>query len=72
MPMIDLDASLPDLIIDHPGLQPLFEELGLEYSCGGKSLRTACRDRGLEPQSIALWCQQRLPQINDSRTFQSE
>jgi hypothetical protein len=43
MDCVDLDSSVPDWLIEHPGLLALFQELGIDYCCGGKSLRTACR-----------------------------
>ena len=48
----DLDTAVPDWLIEHPGLLGLFETLSLEYSCGGKSLGTACREAGLEPREV--------------------
>ncbi len=49
---VDLDASAADWLIEYPQLLRLFEELGLDYSCGGKSLRTACQQRGLDPLAV--------------------
>lgn len=40
-------TSVPDWIIDHPETLSVFEELGIDYSCGGKSLERACQDRAL-------------------------
>ena len=48
----DLDWSLPDWIIEHPEAMEVFERRGLDYSCGGKSLAFACRDRCLDPQIV--------------------
>jgi iron-sulfur cluster repair protein YtfE (RIC family) len=56
MDEIDLDCSVPDWLIDHPELLPLFRELGLDYCCGGKSLSTACRDQRLDPQHVLARC----------------
>jgi SAM-dependent methyltransferase len=33
-------------------LLPLFQELGIDYCCGGKSLRTAYREQGLDPHEV--------------------
>lgn len=57
---IDLDSSVPDLVIEYPQLLKLFGELGIESTCGGKSLRTACRDRGLNPSAVVSQCEERL------------
>lgn len=43
----DLDTSVPDWIIEHPETLALFQELGIDYCCGGKSLACACREQGL-------------------------
>lgn len=48
----DLDSSVPDWVIDHPQSLALFQELGIDYCCGGKSLESACRERQLDPQAI--------------------
>jgi regulator of cell morphogenesis and NO signaling len=52
MDVVDLDSSVPDWLIEHPELLPLFRKLGIDYCCGGKSLDTACRERGLDPQIL--------------------
>jgi len=60
MSEIDLDASVPDLVVDHPRLLRLLQELGVEFTCGGKSLRTACLERGLNPTAVARQCEDLL------------
>ena len=55
---VDLGSSVPDWLIEHPGLLPLFQELGIDYCCGGKSLETACREKGLSPQEVLARCDQ--------------
>jgi iron-sulfur cluster repair protein YtfE (RIC family) len=45
----DLDSSVSDWLIDHPELLLLFERRQIEYTCGGKSLEYACRQRGIDP-----------------------
>jgi len=52
MTTCDLDSSLPDWILDCPKSLSLFERLGLDYSCGGKSLRYLCDERGLDPVEV--------------------
>jgi regulator of cell morphogenesis and NO signaling len=49
MDPLNLDTSMSDWVIDEPRTLKLFEQLELEYTCGGKSLRQACLDRGLAP-----------------------
>ena len=48
----DLDASIVDWVIDHPASVAIFEQLGIDYCCGGKSLRYACRERGLDAEVV--------------------
>ena len=48
----DLDTSVPEWIIEHPETLAVFQELGIDYCCGGKSLAYACRDRGLDPKTV--------------------
>ena len=33
----DLDTSVPDWVIDHPETLSVFQELGIDTCCGGKS-----------------------------------
>ena len=48
----DLDTSVPDWVIEHPETLIIFQTLGIDYSCGGKSLRYACREQGLDGDSV--------------------
>lgn len=52
MSQCDLDTAVSDWIIEHPATLAVFQELGIDYSCGGKSLAYACRHRGLDPQTV--------------------
>jgi regulator of cell morphogenesis and NO signaling len=54
---VDLDSSVPDWLIEYPALLSLFCELGIDYCCGGKSLRTACREQGLRPEDVLARCE---------------
>ena len=49
---LDLDSSVSDWLIERPQHMRTFEELGIDYSCGGKSLEFACRERGLDPRAV--------------------
>ncbi|REJ71141.1 MAG: hypothetical protein DWQ34_09170 [Planctomycetota bacterium] len=44
----DQATSVPDWLIEHPEILPVLRDLGLDYSCGGKSLEFACAERGLD------------------------
>lgn len=50
---LDLDSSVPDWLIEYPQLLPLFQEWGIEYCCGGKSLRTACLEKNLSLRDVS-------------------
>lgn len=57
MDHVDSDSSVPDWVIEYPRLLPLFEKLGIDYSCGGKSLRTACNERDLDIDAVLSQCE---------------
>ncbi len=69
MTLIDLDQSVPELLIDHAPLLAVFKRLGIEYTCGGKSLQTACRERGLDPDHVARLCAEYLAQEQDASSL---
>ena len=48
----DLDTPVPDWVIEHPPTLAVFQELGIDYSCGGKSLGYACRQQGLDAEVV--------------------
>lgn len=52
--MVDcsLDSSVPDWIIDHPETETVFQEFGIDTSCGGKSLVYLCDDLDLDPHLV--------------------
>ena len=52
MPEVDLESSVPDWLIEYPQALAVLESFGIDYSCGGKSLETACGERGLDPREI--------------------
>ena len=57
----DLFSSIPDWIIEHPRTATVFEQLGFDASCGGKSLEYLCLQQNLNPNSVlrrlhrAIW-----------------
>ncbi len=65
----DLDTPVPDWIIEHPETLAAFQELGIDCSCGGKSLAYACGQRGLNPAMVLTklnrCLQQRITDLND-------
>ncbi|MES2794157.1 MAG: DUF542 domain-containing protein [Planctomycetota bacterium] len=52
MEQFDLETSVPDWLIEYPQLLRLFEELRIDYSCGGKSLEFACLESGIDPDNF--------------------
>ena len=54
-----------DWAVEHPESIPIFEKYGIDYSCGGKSLEYACRQRAINPQAI-------LAEIRQQQTERAE
>ena len=52
MTSCDLDTSVPDWIIEHPKTLAVFQELGIDCSCGGKSLGYLCLQMGLNGEVV--------------------
>lgn len=48
----DLNTSAPDWIIEYPATLSVFQEFGIDYTCGGKSLEYECQQRGLSPALV--------------------
>ncbi|HEV7280464.1 MAG TPA: hypothetical protein VGN57_09660 [Pirellulaceae bacterium] len=51
-PLHDLDSSAVDWIIDHPSTAAIFDRLGIDVSCPGKSLAYHCERLGLDPVDV--------------------
>lgn len=47
-----LDTPVPDWVIDHPETLAVFQEFGIDCSCGGKSLGFVCREQGLREEPV--------------------
>ncbi len=53
MPTISADTHVADLVLADPSRARVFEKLGIDYCCGGKTpLAGACRTLGLEPGDV--------------------
>lgn len=65
----DLDTTVPDWVIEHPETLAVFEELGIDCSCGGKSLAYVCCERGLAVEKVLFELQRCLnadpPPVSD-------
>lgn len=54
----DASSSLPDWLIEHPESAEVFDELGLDTSCGGRSLEFLCVQQSLDVRFVLLRLQQ--------------
>ena len=78
--MIDPSRTVAELVLEQPSRSRVFEELGVDYCCGGKrSLTDACEARGIaldhavaaldatanEPSPERDWTQAPLPELCD-------
>ncbi|MCA9047662.1 MAG: DUF542 domain-containing protein [Planctomycetaceae bacterium] len=45
------EDTIPDWLIEHPETIAVFTAMGIDYSCGGKSLEYACLQSG---QDVAV------------------
>lgn len=45
-------SCIPDWIIDHPESASVFDEFGLDTSCGCKSLEFVCRQQDIHPATV--------------------
>lgn len=52
MILCTLDDAVTDWIIDYPETELVFQRLGLDYSCSGKSLKYVCYEQGLDAQPV--------------------
>ena len=52
MPESGLETSVPDWVIDYPQTLAIFQALGIDVSCGGKSLEYVCLQKGLHPETV--------------------
>lgn len=66
MQHVDETSSVPDWIIEYPALLSYFEQLGIDYSCGGKSLEIACGERGLNIGDVIKQCERLVSASNRS------
>lgn len=52
VPLHDLDSSPVDWVLDRPSSATVFDRLGIDYSCPGKSLAYHCERLGLDPADV--------------------
>ena len=64
--MIDSTTTVSDIVRERPGLAPLFEQLKIDYCCGGnRPLDSACAERGLDPATVVSMLNASLGQESD-------
>jgi len=55
MTPIDPSTTVAELAVERPQRTRIFEQLGLDYCCGGgRSLETACADEGLDLHTVLV------------------
>lgn len=65
--VIDLTATVGELVARQPALSRVFEEVGVDYCCGGKRpLAEACRQKGLDPAAVAARLEQEAARLDDN------
>jgi regulator of cell morphogenesis and NO signaling len=51
--MTTMHETVGELVAERPGWARVFEELGIDYCCGGqRTLREACERRGLSLDAV--------------------
>jgi len=47
-----LNTSVVEWVIEHPEAETVFQELGIDYCCDGKSLAYVCHQQGLDGVAV--------------------
>ena len=63
----DMDSTAPDWVIEYPESERVFNELGIDTSCGGKSLLHLCAHQGLDPDVVLARLQVVVERAQDQR-----
>ncbi|MDD3178851.1 MAG: iron-sulfur cluster repair di-iron protein [Opitutaceae bacterium] len=49
------EMKVADIVASHPSLARMFEQVGIDYCCGGKrTLAEACSDKDLDPRTLVV------------------
>lgn len=68
---ITVTKSIAELVVKHPEIRKLLEEMGIDYCCGGKiSLKEACGKAGLSPQDVVQRLKKVIQNSDDGRAYQ--
>ena len=53
MSALSVETTVGEVVSERPGLSGVFENLGIDFCCGGKNtLAEACREKGLDPETV--------------------
>lgn len=64
MSQLSIHSSVGQFVVDQPDRARLFEQIGIDYCCGGKRpLADVCRDKGLDAVDV---CRKLLDSIPDA------
>ena len=64
--MITTTTTVSDIVRERPGLASLFEQLKIDYCCGGnRPLAEACSERGLDPAAVVSMLNASIEQQGD-------
>ena len=66
------ESAVTDWVIDHPETLSVFRKLGIDYSCGGKSLEYACREQGHDVCVVMTQLQQVIATVNEQQLVKGE
>lgn len=67
--MISAEMTVSDLVVERPGRLRVFEELGIDYCCGGGvPLSEACAGAGLDPGEVLVELERREAEGNGDET----
>ncbi|MBK7405832.1 MAG: iron-sulfur cluster repair di-iron protein [Phycisphaerales bacterium] len=69
-PSIDLQTTVGQLVAQVPARSRVFEQLGVDYCCGGKqTLEKACSALGLVPSQVAVMLADAAPSTEERATL---
>lgn len=64
MSQLNVQETVGSIVTQQPGLARVFEELGIDYCCGGKvPLEDACREQSLNPEKVRGMLEEGLRQL---------
>lgn len=54
MSAVQAPETIGEMVARHPALSRIFEQVGIDYCCGGKkTLEQACQEKGLDVESVS-------------------